>query len=204
MTFNPFETTYRYNNNAQRWTDLNTGRFVSNQSVTDEMRRHQQATFGALDSMTQNLYSGNITLEQWQTGVAQELKQAHLAQSMFANGGKHNMTSVEYGRVGGTLADEYRYLNNFAQGIANGTISEAQAQARIRQYGKATQQSYWREYSQAREGKQVNWIVNPGENCTDCLDMESGNPHDAKTLDKFPGSGQTQCRGNCNCTLEDV
>jgi hypothetical protein len=121
---------------------------------------------------------------------------------MFAVGGKANMTQANYGRVGGTLADEYRYLTNFANDILAGRVSEAQALARIQQYGNATQQSYWREWSTTR--KLVNWHVNPGESCGGCLDMEAQNPHNPDTMDKYPGSGATECRGNCNCTLEDV
>ncbi len=35
---------YRYNNNAQRWTDTRNGRFASEQSVVIDMRRQQTAT----------------------------------------------------------------------------------------------------------------------------------------------------------------
>ena len=199
----PDITRYRYNNNAQRWVSTTSGRFVSNDEVNGEMRRHQEATFSTLDGLTRQLYGGNITLEQWQLAVASELKDAHLAQSMFAVGGKANMTQANYGRVGGVLADEYRYLSRFAYSIANGTVSEAQALARIRQYGRATQQSYWREFA-LESRAQFRWQLNPAEHCGDCVALSAGGPYTADTLPTYPGAGDTACRGNCNCTLERI
>lgn len=190
---------YGYNNTAQRWYNTSNGRFVSEQAVTDEMRVHQQATYTVLDNLTRQLYSGGISLEQWQIGVAAELKDAHLAQALYAIGGKNNATSENYGRVGGTLADEYRYLSRFARDIADGKVSEAQALARIRQYGNATQASYWREYKLVSE--KIYWNLNPAEHCGDCLTLAGGSPYKPNELSQVPGDGNTQCRGNCRCTL---
>jgi len=190
---------YQYNNTAQRWYDPVNGRFVAETAVVDEMRVHQEATFSTLRGLTSQLYGGSITLEQWQIGVASELKDAHLAQSMFAVGGRNNMTSVEFGRVGGTLANEYTFLNQFALDIQAGTVSEAQALARINQYGRATQQSYWREYKLVSEI--VYWNLHPAEHCGDCLSLAGGSPYKPEDLSQVPGDGNTQCRGNCHCTL---
>lgn len=193
---------YHYQNSTQRWRDTATGRFVSSDSVTSQMRRHVAATFDTLEGLTDQLYDGSITVQQWQAAVASELKDAHLAQSMFARGGKLNMTSVEYGRVGGVLRDEYRYLSRFADGIAAGRQSRAQALARIRQYGKATQQAYWREYAQAtRDDDWLYWELGVAEHCPDCLALAGGSPYRPNELSTYPGAGDTRCRGNCNCTL---
>lgn len=193
---------YNYSNLTNRWRDATTGQFVSETVVINEMRLHQQATYSTLENLTNSLYSGQISVSQWQIGIASELKDAHLAQSIFAVGGKANMTAANYGRVGGVLADEYRYLTRFAQQIANGQISQAQALARIRQYGNATQQSYYREYAQATPDNEViHWDLNPAEHCGDCLDLNSGSPYTSATLPTVPGAGNTQCRGNCKCTL---
>jgi hypothetical protein len=191
---------YSYNNTAQRWYDTGNGRFVAEQAVTDEMRLHQTATYNVLDNLTSQLYGGQITLEQWQIGVAYELKDAHLAQAMFAVGGKNNMTQANYGRVGHTLRDQYGFLNGFAQDIAAGRVSEAQALARIRMYGNATQASYWREYRNATT-ELIYWNLNPAEHCGDCVGLAGGSPYKPQDLSQVPGDGATQCRGNCKCTL---
>lgn len=188
---------------SNRWVNAATGRFVSTVEVTNELRRHVAATFNTLDGLTNQLYNGGLTMEQWQVAVASELKDAHLAQSMFSRGGKHNMSAVEYGRVGGTLADEYRYLSAFADDIAAGKVSQAQALARIKQYGKAAQQSYWREYDLATPDDEVIWwVLHPAEHCDGCLTLAFGSPYESGELHTHPGAGDTECKGNCNCTEE--
>ena len=190
---------YAYNNTAQRWFDTASGKFVSETAVVDEMRLHQMATYNVLDNVTRQLYAGQLTLEQWQLVVAAELKDAHLAQAMFAVGGKRNMTAENWGRVGGALANQYRYLNQFAIDIQNG-YSEAMALNRIKMYGDATQASYWREYKLATK-EQIWWNLNIAEHCDGCLTMAGGSPYNPKDLNQVPGDGNTPCLSKCQCTL---
>lgn len=200
-TPNPVATgTYGYNNTAQRWYATNTGRFVSEQAVTDEMRRHQAATYDTLDRVTRQLYAGSITMEQWQTAVAHELKDAHLAQALYAIGGKNNATQANYGRVGHTLRDQYGYLNDFAHDIASGNISEAEALRRIRMYGNNTQSSYWREYKLL--SVLIYWYLGTTEkHCDDCPALAGGSPYKPQDLNQVPGDGNTKCLSNCDCGL---
>lgn len=130
--------------------------------------------------LTQLLYTGRLDLDGWSLGVAHTLKDAHLSNAMAAVGSAGEMGPVNYGRVGGALADEYRHLYEFAQGIVNGQVSEAQALARVQQYGKAGQQAFWREYAQ-REMR-PEWRNLP-------------------VLNNVPRDGKTVCHGNCNCQL---
>jgi hypothetical protein len=177
---------------------------VINRVVNRQVQATKEVPTSELRRATSQLYGGRITLEQWQTVVAYELKDAHLAQAMLAVGGKNNLSPATLSRLRDTLRKEYGFLNQFAIDIKSGSVSEAQALARVNQYAKASQQSYYREYAMLRTGRFVNWDVNPGENCSGCLDMQSQNPHDAATMTKFPGSGDTPCRGNCNCTLSEA
>lgn len=145
----------------------------------DTVRQHISEAQAELQALTQRLYSGEIGLEQWEAAAATVIKDAHLANSAAAVGAD-SMSSVEYGRVGGNLADEYNFLADFADAINSGDISEAQALARINQYGQAAQQSYWSEY-----GRQAETLA--------------GLP----SLNQVPGDGGTRCHGNCNCELSN-
>jgi len=165
---------------AARWRYADTGRFVSENVVRAELERHVQGVIETTQNLTRQMYAGQLNLSQWETAVAQELKSAHLAQSMFANGGVANMTSVEYGRVGGTLRDEYRYLHQFALDVQAGKVSELQAINRVAQYGNDSAQSYWKEY--ARQQENAAWNNLP-------------------RLTRVPQDGSTQCHGNCKCYL---
>lgn len=202
MTTPTRDSTYNYDNATQRWRNSLNGQFVSNESVVAEMRRHQEATFTQLESLTNRLYNREISLAQWQLGTAAELKDAHLAQALFGAGGRQNMDFSKWGRVGQTLREQYAYLNRFAQDIADGKVSQAQALARIRQYGKVSQVSYWNEFAVQNKGKQFNYHLNPAEHCHPCIARVAGNPYTYETLQGIPGDGSTPCRGNDACTLE--
>lgn len=202
MTSPILTSTYNYDNRAERWRDSASGRFVSNDNVTAEMQRHQTATYSTLEGLTNQLYAKQISLAEWQLGVAAELKDAHLAQAMFGAGGRANMGFREFGRVGQTLREQYGFLNNFAADIAAGKVSQAQALARIRQYGSASQQSYWAEYAEANNGKQFYYVLHPAEHCPDCLARVAGNPYTKDTLQGYPGDGSTRCGPYDACTLE--
>jgi len=147
---------------------------------TDALTAITEATRAELTKLTERLYSGQINLVQWSLGVAGELKDAHVA-SALVGAGTDSLSLAQLGRVGVTLADEYRHLFDFAVGIASGDVSEAQALARIGQYGKASQQEFWREYAKAQE-KLDAWAALP-------------------VLHNYPKDGQTVCRGNCNCQI---
>lgn len=167
----------------------------------DAVTRHIETASQELAALTRSLYADRITLAQWQAASASVLKDAHLSASAAARG-ISGMGSTEFGRVGGALADEYRFLNGFAVDISNGTVSEAQALARINQYANASKQAYWREYKQMTARNEVVWWeLNPGESCNGCKSLAAGSPYKAGDLSTVPGAGSTECRGGCNCTL---
>lgn len=201
MTSPILTSAYNYDNRAQRWRDSASGKFLSNQSVTDEMFRHSDATHSSLESLTRSLYAGDINLSQWQIAVASELKDAHLAQAMFAVGGRANMGFAEFGRVGQTLREQYAFLNNFANDIAAGRVSLAQALNRVDMYGDASKQSYWAEYAERSDGL-MNYVLHPAEHCPDCLERVAGNPYKRENLRGYPGDGSTRCGPRDMCTLE--
>lgn len=194
---------FLFNLASQRWIVGSTGQPVSSSALLAQVRQQQGLARAALRSLTSGLYSGGINLTQWQLAAAHELKQAHLAQSLFAVGGKHNLSEAAMERLSKTLSSQYQHLSRFAEELASGQISEAQALARIQQYGTASQQSYWTEYAQTIE-KLINWILHPAEHCGDCLGLAAGGPYTVATLPTYPGAGDTECRGNCQCSLEQA
>ncbi len=192
----------RYENSTERWRDTSTGRFIPQATVADEMFRHSDATHSTLEALTRQLYAGDIQLAQWQVAIASELKNAHLAQAMFAAGGRANMGFAEFGRVGQTLREQYAYLDKFAQEIANGTVSEAMALSRVSHYGDSAKQSYWGEYAERSSGL-LDWILGAYDerNCNLCPQYAADSPFTKETLPAFPADGTTPCKGRCRCRL---
>jgi hypothetical protein len=191
---------YNFDNRAQRWRDSATGKFLSNDSVFEEMFRHSDATHSTLEALTRSLYSGDISLSQWQIAVASELKDAHLAQSMFAVGGRANMGFAEFGRVGQTLREQYGFLSQFADDIASGKVSLQQALNRIGMYGDGATQSYWAEYIEASTGL-IDWVLGSEKSCGKCPIIAAGSPYRKETLPSIPCDGSTPCLTRCKCTI---
>lgn len=132
-----------------------------------------------LAELTRRLFAGQINITQWAIGTAGTLKDAHLANAL-QGAGSDVLNLGQLGRVGINLADEMKHLFDFAVGIVRGDVSEAQAMARIEQYGKASEQAYNRE-----------WLV------------QNRRPEwdDLPRLNQVPRDGKTECHGHCNCTL---
>jgi hypothetical protein len=133
-----------------------------------------------LVGLMHDLYAHRITVEQWEVSSALTLKDATVASGIYGAGGTDNIGSVGYGRIGGNFGDELRYLDGFAKDIAAGNVSEAQAVARIQQYGRATEQAYWREFGD--KANRPEWAGLP-------------------VLNQVPRDGDTPCLGNCNCQI---
>jgi len=167
--------------NAWRYSPAAGGGLVPKAVITGEVQIHINASQNVLDVLTRQLYSKQITGDQWQIAVMAELKDAHIGQALFARGGRENMTSTEWGRLGGNLADEYTHLKKMIDQIANGEVSWKQAIARIKQYGQASEQAYWREWALAQD--RPEWSSLPA-------------------LNQVPRDGNTDCYGNCQCHLE--
>lgn len=168
-----------FNIAAGRWTS--SGRFVAESAVVSEMERVVGSSRETMRVLTKQLYSGQIELSQWQTASALELRDAHSAFAMLGAGGRSAMQPANWGKLGSVLKGQYGHLGNFAEQIAAGGVSEAQALARINQYGQAVQSSYWRETAKARtKGLKLRGLPK---------------------LNQAPRDGKTRCKGNCKCQL---
>lgn len=145
-------------------------------AVTDHIEQAQ----AELQALTRQLFSGAIDLDEWENAAAGVLKDARLSAATYARGGVENMTATEWGRMGGNYGDELNHLHQFALDIQSGKVSEAQALARIDQYGNASQSAYWSEFG--RLEMRSEWNALP-------------------RLNNSPGDGQTRCHGNCSCSV---
>ena len=108
--------------------------------------------------------------------------------------------------MGGKLQADYRRLLNFADAIANGEITIAQALNRANMYAGNARTQYWdawRSRNRAGVGRTLIEKRNLGaaEHCGDCTTLHARGWQMAGTL-PTPGDGSTECLSNCKCTLE--
>jgi hypothetical protein len=170
-----------YDEQAQEWRLISTGEALAPELIHAEIRNHALLSSTMFDSMTTQLYEGVLSIDEWQNATFAELKEGHTANAMFA-AGTSDLSPEALARLEATIQKEANFLADFAQGIADGDVSELQARARAKQYAQAMEQSYWDEWRAD--------IANTPE--------FSHLP----ILSQSPGDGGTQCRGNCQCILE--
>lgn len=121
--------------------------------------------------ITQLLGTGEITVQQWTLEMRELIKDTYRAQYELAIGGRENMTQADYGRLGGILQEQYRYLQGFASDLSEGKLGLSQAMYRARMYIDSSTQAYER-------ARAAGFGVD---------------------LPQYPGDGSTQCLTNCKC-----
>ncbi len=121
--------------------------------------------------MNRLIIEGEITLQQWTDQMRDLIRDTYTAQYELAIGGYNNMTQADWGRLGGILNEQYRYLNTFANDLATGQLSPLGAMARGRMYIDSSTQSF--ERAQAAGF--------------------------GLALPQYPGDGGTRCLSNCKC-----
>lgn len=164
---------WSYDRSAHRYRDQSTGRFLSEANVQiarDTFLLDQQQQYR---EHTAKLATGDLSVQEWTRTMRENLKTSYLAEYTLGKGGAANMTQADYGRVGRQLRDQYGYLQRFAEEVAAGRLSDAQAQARSAQYASSAVQAH-------AAGVASSWGI---------------------TLPAQPAVG-TDCRSNCRCSWQ--
>jgi len=155
---------YRYRNEK--------GQFISTQTVWNYQNAGLSAAADKVTYLAEQLGSNAISLPDWQRAMRAEIKRSIGQQYTLGLGGNGNLTSSDYGSMGGIAADQYHYLDNFAARIANEEYSEKQIAAISRMYANSTREAF------ERAGARIRGIPE---------------------LPAYPGDGSTICKTNCKC-----
>jgi hypothetical protein len=162
------------------WFLAQTGTELSAGLVHAEIRRHAVRSATMFNSLTRRVYASELPIQNWQNSLFAEIKDGRTANSIFGAGGIGNMTPESFARLEATLEREAGFLSDFAQGIADGSVSELQARARAKQYAQGMEASYWDEWKAPLTGPEFLHLP---------------------LLTNSPGDGGTRCYGNCQCVL---
>ena len=182
------------------------GTFVKRQKITALLERSINGRERRILDGAQALYDGKITPKVYAARTAELVKRQHLQNSALAAGGWDRLTPADYGRIGGNLRSEYKHLAGLANGIANGTVSTAQAQNRLHMYmGNARKEFYAVERAHLPKPKagmtrMERRQLNPADHCGDCIGY-AAQGWQAEGILPVPGEG-SQCDGNCRCSLD--
>jgi len=160
-TYNP--KTHNYHRN---------GKFVAFRTIKALALQVAEASGDVVEALCSQLTNDQLRLDHWQTLMRSAIKNEHIAQYMAGRGGKAQMTQRDWGILGATLKVQYRFLDGFAEDIANGRLTPGQIITRARMYIENAHQSFWRGRSEA-----------------------FGMPQ----MPTYPAHGDTQCLTRCRC-----
>jgi len=196
------------------YRNIETGRLVTYAEVRTEIDTAISAGGDVMGVLADMVSTNSISPDDWHAAMRTEIKDQYIAQYLVGRGGTDQMTQSDWGSIGGSIADQYRYLDGFYGEVAAGDLTEGQIRARARMYANSSREAYERGLlaaSQSRGYSEHRWVMNAAaENCPDCEDLSG---EGWKSIDEefispssgrpaIPGSGETVCLTNCQCYLD--
>lgn len=189
-----------WNPRQARYQDAR-GRIVSRDTVLSLVGERIE---GGIDTTLDYLAAvtrGGAPVDAWQTAMETELKRSFLQNYAAGKGGWEALTQADYGRMGARLREQYKYLRNFAQELASGTLTEREIQRRMAMYERAARTAF---YDGSRSAAKVagktkkRRILNPAEHCEECVGYAERGEVPIDDPMPPPGIGSS-CLSNCAC-----
>lgn len=191
--------------NGTRYFDLDTGKFVSNATVREALESLMDLSALNMNSLTQQLIDGSISLASWQTSMMSEIKISHVASAALSQGGWAQMTQSDWGATGQLIRAQYDYLRNFANDIASGKQPlDGRALVRSDMYADAGHNTFEQMHRRSAIGDGMDEEMreleaNDGNNCDGCLEQASLGWQPIGTLEPI---GSQECGTRCRCTYK--
>lgn len=196
------DAAWSYDRNAGRYRDEK-GKFLSKASVEKLVDARIDKLQTSLQRYTRMLVDGSITIDQWQASMREAIKTAHVQAATIGYGGRAQMGSGEYGRIGQRLRAEYAYLQKFALDLLEQRLSGPMAIARASLYAKSVRGSYWQgsELRQQQRGFSLMRRILDAQavHCADCLTYAAAG---IVPIGSLPLPGQRcECGARCKCSV---
>ena len=181
------------------------GKLVSRDDIVGLVRDLSDKTAERFGNLARDAVNGVITPADFQEAMTGELRSLYNSTSALGAGGWNQLGPAEWGRNGQILKGEYTHLAGFAQDIADGKLTEAQAAARATLYSGKGYSRFWDEDARRQQDGGMDterWEDTglPGE-CGDCAKLAAKGTVPIGTLGCVPGDGSTECGGHCRCEI---
>ena len=165
---------YTYIRELRRYRNDETGKFVSRSTVLAYVDEITFAADDRINSLVKQWKDGTISASDFGEKMKAEIKQAHIVQACLGKGGRSEMAKSDWGSLGRTLREQYKYMNGFVSDLDSGryTVESGQIEVRAQMYMRAARQSFEKAYA-------ATWGI--------------------KKLPAYPGDGQSPCVTSCRC-----
>jgi hypothetical protein len=191
-----------FDTSAHRYRNTETGRFVKYADVLAMVDQEIKRTEVRLKGHARLLASGKIDLPEFQTRMAQTLKESHLRLAAVGAGGTKRMTPTHYGKVGAGLKKQYQYLAKFGQDLVNGEVSEKRLLSRAASYAQSAKTAFFESEftSRGKTGFYAKRLLDPqAQHCDSCITLQ----RTEWTLIQLitPPGVNCKCGGRCRCRI---
>lgn len=192
----------QFDPNSHRYRNIETGRYVSQVDVMRVVDEEVARTEVRLKAHARLLSQGKIDVAEFQTRMAQTLKESHLRNASVGAGGIKQLSPVHYGKVGAELKKQYKYLDGFGKDLADGKLTPEQALRRAGSYAKSARTSFFEaEFtSRGKVGFYAKRLLDAqSKHCQSCISYQRLQ----WTLIELvtPPGVNCECGGRCRCRL---
>lgn len=197
---------YTWDAGASRFRNDGNGQFVSRKAVLDLLGAGTRANAEALRAGVVAFQRGELDQSTFLARQTELLRRAYLQNAALGAGGWEQLGPKEWGRIGGRIWQQYAYLRNFAQEIADGKVTEAQAINRMNMYLGQARKEFFTQDRQSRKPAEGDLLplerrhLSDVEHCTQCVIYHDQGWQPAGVL-PLP-TEQCDCGGNCRCWIE--
>lgn len=157
-----------------------------------------QAAKDKTDLLAAQVAEGLISPDAWHEAMREELKGEYIRQYLLGRGGRNQMTAEDWGSVGGSLAEQYRWLDGFADQVAGGNLTEMQIKIRslsdlAGQIGAMPTSQVLRAAMYANSAREAFFRA-----------QTRARGFEPSDLPYMPADGNTICLTRCNCSWDYV
>jgi hypothetical protein len=192
---------YTWDPEPGRYRDTRTGRFVPETQIRTAIDRAILKANGEMKALANQLRKGEITLDEWSEAMRTEIKAQQLAAAAVARGGMEQMTQEDFGRVGGQIANQYRYLNNFQGEIADGLPLDGRFINRVELYSEASRttfESTKRDVEEETGATEESNVLGAADHCDECIELTAAGWVEIGSMSP---PGRRICGNKCKCRM---
>ncbi|MGI8765690.1 MAG: hypothetical protein ACR2KM_04130 [Gemmatimonadaceae bacterium] len=178
------------------------GRYVGAQDVRHALDEAIVSANDRITLLSERLRTRKISVDEWQLGMRQAVKETQLYGAASARGGWAQMSPADYGAVGRRVRDQYAYLDRFAADIRAGLPTDGQFLSRARMYGasaRVSMEAVVRDEAILRGATEGRSVLHVAEHCAQCVDEAAAG---FRPVDEVAPIGSRTCGVYDRCTME--
>ena len=163
---------WEWNQSTHRYRNTATNRVITENTLIGLRDTLIESWRGRVIDLADDLVTGKLTVQEWTLSMRREVSNIFSSEYLLAKGGRNAMFQADLDAIQEMLTTQYTFLQNFAEDVRAGELSQAQIAARSELYLDSSTQAHER----GKAGR-----------------------HGVVGLPYYPGDGSQMCGARCRC-----